>query len=283
MCQTTILGCQESVFYLSGKVQIRGLSQFAIARLLHFHNSMKHYIYAYVDPRDNVVRYVGQGQNERWLASHKHNEQYGVYPWLQCLKSLGLEPIRLIVLEYLTQKQADLWEIGLIDLIGRQCEETGPLLNLAAGGTSNKPSTETRERLSKANKNRTITAEHRKHLSEAGKGKTFTEEHRKHLSEARKNCSAETRKKLSDANKGKTSGNKGKPAWNKGKKGKPAWTKGKKAPPRSEETLKRMSDANKGKIPWNKGKKIKPHSKDARKNMSDARNKYLETISNQSI
>src|SRR5208337_5510991 len=97
---------------------------------------MNHYIYAYVDPRDNIVRYIGQGQNERWLAKHKHNEQYGVYPWLKRLKELGLEPLRFIVLEKLTKKQADRWEIDLIDLIGRQREQTGPLLNLSKGGGS---------------------------------------------------------------------------------------------------------------------------------------------------
>src|SRR5208282_3487572 len=97
---------------------------------------LKRYIYAYVDPRDNVVRYIGQGQNARWLDTHKHNEQYGVYPWLCKLKELGLEPLRFIVLEKLTNKQADRWEIDLIDLIGRQCEQTGLLLNLSKGGGS---------------------------------------------------------------------------------------------------------------------------------------------------
>ena len=191
---------------------------------------MNHYIYAYIDPRDNKIRYIGQGQGRRWLKSHKHNEQYGVWPWLQHLQSLDLEPIRFIILERLTKPQADRWEIDLIDFIGRWCEETGPLLNLTAGGSSNgqtgrKLSFETREKIANAHKGKVLTEETRRKMSErlrgntnrtgkphsaeikqkiseAGKGKKRTEETRKKMSEAATKRWA--RKKISESLKGNT-------------------------------------------------------------------------------
>jgi len=200
---------------------------------------MKHYIYAYVDPRDSKVRYIGQGQNERWLAKHKHNEQYGVWPWLQRLKELGLEPLRFIVLEKLTKKQADSWEIDLIDLIGRQCEQTGPLLNLSKGGAGSsgvKRSAATRRKLSEArkgntnskgnvpwNKGKPRSEETKMKISESlkgkpscNKGKTHTEKSRRNMSEACTHTEA-TKQKMSKSHKGKPSGRKGKTPWNKGK------------------------------------------------------------------
>ncbi len=171
----------------------------------------KHYIYCYIDPRDGIVRYIGQGQNERWVNSHKHNEQYGVYPWLQRLKALGLKPVRFIVLESLTQSQADKWEIDLIDLIGRRCEKTGPLLNLSVGGRSGssgcRRSAETLRRMSESQKGRkgkTPTAETCRKLSEALSGRTLSKSHRRKIGKANegKVRSKVTRRKLSESHKG---------------------------------------------------------------------------------
>src|SRR5208282_1705168 len=184
---------------------------------------MNHYIYAYVDPRDNIVRYIGQGQNERWLKSHKHSEQYGVYPWLKKLKAIGLEPLRFIVLEKLTKKQADRWEIDLIDLIGRQREQTGPLLNLSAGGTGGNG------HVNKGqvpwNKGKTSSEETCRKISKARKGKPSPNKG--------KTVSTETRQKQSEASKGNLN-----------------WL-GKK---HSEESRRKMSIGKKGHVPWNKGK-----------------------------
>jgi len=200
---------------------------------------LNHYIYAYVDPRDNTVRYIGQGQNKRWLKQHQNNGQYGVYPWLCKLKGLGLEPLRFIVLEKLAKKQADRWEIDLIDLIGRRIEGTGPLLNLSKGGTSGgfKHREESKQKMSEAKKGRTFSEEHKQKISEASKGKPKSEEAKRKMSEASKGKpkNEEHRRKLSEVKKGKPSGMKGKT--------------------HTEESKKKNSEAHKGKIPWNKGKK----------------------------
>ncbi len=188
---------------------------------------MKHYIYAYVDPRDNVVRYIGQGGGERWLTTHKNGKHQGVYPWLQELKLQGLEPIRFIVLDKLTKPQVDRWEIDLIDFIGRQIEQTGPLLNLSSGGGGNKGcrhGSETRRKMSHDRKgivpsDRTLQAAADSHrgkplsvsvkmkiaLSNRGntnaKGSLRSEKQKREMSNARKGKpkSAETRKKMSEA------------------------------------------------------------------------------------
>src|SRR5208282_4991800 len=96
-----------------------------------------HYVYTLTDPNNGVVKYVGQGKNRRytdWLRAKPDWEfQYGVKPWLWSLKKAGTAPTVTKVLEGLTQKQANAWEIGLIDFIGRK-KDTGPLLNIADGG-----------------------------------------------------------------------------------------------------------------------------------------------------
>jgi hypothetical protein len=98
----------------------------------------QHYIYAFLDPRDGCPRYIGQGQGVRrhWWRRVKTNVdvQYGVEPWLCKLKDLGLEPVVIVVVQGLSKPQADAWEIGLIAMIGRLADETGPLKNLSTGG-----------------------------------------------------------------------------------------------------------------------------------------------------
>ncbi len=98
----------------------------------------RHYIYTLTDPRDGVVRYVGQSKNKRyadWFRVKSDWEfQYGVRSWLWSLKKEGKEPVVNIVIEGLNQKQANAWETGLIDFIGRRWKHTGPLCNIANGG-----------------------------------------------------------------------------------------------------------------------------------------------------
>lgn len=99
-----------------------------------------------------------------------------------------------------------------------------------------------------------MTEETKQKLSEANKGKTLSEETKQKL---RKPKTEETKQKISEAKKGKTlseehkqklsESHKGLTPWNKGKKG--LWTD-------SEETKIKKSEAHKGKTPWNKGKKL---------------------------
>ena len=136
---------------------------------------MTHYIYAFIDPRDNIFRYIGQGTGRRcnWWRYVKNNdeEQYGVRPWVRRLKALGREPIVMIVAKNLTKAEANEYEIALIDLIGRSYQNTGPLLNRSAGGESGaygcKQSEATRRRTGEAVKTAHARPEVKQRHSEA--------------------------------------------------------------------------------------------------------------------
>jgi hypothetical protein len=99
---------------------------------------MNYYVYTFADPDSGIVKYVGQGKGKRcnwWRRADKGWEfKYGVKPWLWSLKKAGREPFVTKILEGLMKGQADTWEVGLIDFIGRKCKGTGPLLNIADGG-----------------------------------------------------------------------------------------------------------------------------------------------------
>src|SRR5208282_3665198 len=146
-------------------------------------------------------------------------------------KKAGTAPIVTKVLEGLTQKQANAWEIGLIDFIGRK-KDTGPLLNIADGGAGArgvKPSVESCRRRSEANRG------------------------------SKRPKSEKTRKLQSKSMKGKVPWNKGKSSWSKGKTFSEEHcknlSKASKGKPKSGKHRKSLSEAGKGKIPWNKGKK----------------------------
>jgi hypothetical protein len=120
---------------------------------------MNYKVYALLEPRVKylgVPRYIGQGADDRyqWWQGNKVDDVYGVRNWLLKLKALGLEPIVLILVDGVTRAQALAWEIGLIAMIGRRSDETGPLLNLSTGGEFGgrgcKQSAETRRKRSEA-------------------------------------------------------------------------------------------------------------------------------------
>ena len=127
---------------------------------------------------------------------------------------------------------------------------------------------ETKQKLSEANKGKTLseetkqklrkpkTEETKQKISEAKKGKTLSEETKRKISESNKkrlvekgvpfkgkHQSEETKQKISDAMKGKTFSKEHKQKISEAKKGKTL----------SEETKQKISDAMKA---WNKGKKI---------------------------
>ncbi|MGO9109260.1 MAG: hypothetical protein ACLP9L_08515 [Thermoguttaceae bacterium] len=117
-----------------------------------------HYVYAFFDPRDDILRYVGQGVGDRRKQIHRDgSSEYGVVPWIAKLKSLGKKPDPLTVVDHLTPQQANCWEVALIELVGREVNKgSGPLKNLAGGGKGPKMgshSGRTRETLSASIRN----------------------------------------------------------------------------------------------------------------------------------
>lgn len=118
-----------------------------------------HYIYVYLDPRkkgsysfgkysfEYEPFYIGKGKDKR-MYSHlrvakgfKKGKEKNDYK-INKIKSIitdGYEPIILKIVDNIqTNEEANLLEIEAISLIGKLCENKGPLLNIANGGDGGK-------------------------------------------------------------------------------------------------------------------------------------------------
>ncbi len=189
-----------------------------------------YYVYALIDPRDDVIRYIGRGTGlrYRWCLHCKCKKQKGVEPWLLGLRRLNMEPRIIKIVEGLTKKQASRREIDLIAAIGRQ--PAGSLLNIEVGGNLGrepgfKHSLKTRRLMSESARGRTVSVKTRRKIaksntgkvqsaatcekrSKSNSGKTRTTQTRLRMSEAAKarGISSKTRRKMSKARKGKKRG-----------------------------------------------------------------------------
>ncbi len=200
-------------------------------------NPNRFYTYAYLR-EDKTPYYIGKGKEDRIYSKQKN-----IKP--------PKDKSRVIYLKQnLTEEEAFKHEIYMIDVFGRKDLGTGILHNRTGGGdgtsgritseetrkriseANKNPSEETRKKMSEANKN--PSEETRRKLSESRKKRIISEETRKKKGEAHKNriFSEEQIKKLSEANKGNTN------------------SLGK---TRSDETKRKIGDANKGRKWWNDG------------------------------
>ena len=140
-------------------------------------------------------------------------------------------------------------------------------------------SEETRRKISKANKGRSIwpngrvfSEEHRQKISKANKGRLLSEETKQKMSKSRRGqgkgrtLSEEVKLKISESRKGIA-------PWNKGKVGVYSEetllriSQASKGRTFSEEARQKMSKARKGRAPWNKGV---PHTEETKRRMSEA-------------
>ena len=150
--------------------------------------------------------------------------------------------------------------------------------NLKTGGANGSPSAETRQRLSEANKGKTLSPERCKEMSELHKGKTLSPETRRKIGKARKGhegywkgkpFSSEHCRNISEALKGKSTkipSAETRRKMSKAKKGvdNPRYWQGKK---RSAETRKKMSESAKKRPSNRKGQKL---SEEQRKRLSES-------------
>lgn len=97
------------------------------------------YVYVYKDPRpsnNQRVVYVGKGTGDRawqhWRKAVHRNKGFGNF--LALLRRDKLEPIIEIVQDSLSEAEAFVEEMRLIELYGRRDLKTGYLFNLTAGG-----------------------------------------------------------------------------------------------------------------------------------------------------
>ena len=80
--------------------------------------SLGFYVYAYVDPTNLEIRYIGKGSGNRALSHLDSSEESEKFEWIQGLKTGGKEPRIDIIARNLTEENALLIERSLIDVIG---------------------------------------------------------------------------------------------------------------------------------------------------------------------
>jgi len=97
----------------------------------------EYYIYAYKDPRNNEIKYIGKGKGDRmythWKRRHFHWNQL-FKEFLIDLESLSLEPIIEIMQSNLTNSEAYINEFIEIKRYGRILyDDDGILFNISTG------------------------------------------------------------------------------------------------------------------------------------------------------
>lgn len=81
-------------------------------------DSLGYYVYAYVDPRNDLIRYIGKGKGERALAHLIDEGDSQKTRWIKQLKELNIKPRIDILARNLSEKQSFRIERTLIDAIG---------------------------------------------------------------------------------------------------------------------------------------------------------------------
>lgn len=155
-------------------------------------------IYALLDPRDASVRYIGKTVSEplrRWASHLCQLSRTYKWFWICALKIEGLKPAWQ-TLEVIPAGED--WEARERAWIARGRAEGWPLTNLTDGGdgwpAGYKHTAASREKMSRVQSGRKVSAEARANLSRATSGVLHWNFGR-HLSE-------ETKKRISIANKG---------------------------------------------------------------------------------
>lgn len=102
---------------------------------------MDFYVYAYIDPTDYQVFYIGKGKDDRYLKhlyeNYSNTENKKKYARIKSLKNKGLRPIIIKIVENLSETDAYSIEEKLIAFFGRKdLDEGGCLTNICL---SNKP------------------------------------------------------------------------------------------------------------------------------------------------
>jgi len=76
------------------------------------------YVYAYIDPNNSQIRYIGKGTGNRALSHINSRDDSEKVKWIQSLRKRGQEPQIDIIARNLTEVVALLVERSLIDAIG---------------------------------------------------------------------------------------------------------------------------------------------------------------------
>lgn len=176
------------------------------------------YIYKHIRLDRNEVFYIGKGTNTRGNYSRSKSKNRDNSHWHNVVNKHGYK-IEIVV-ENLTEQEANEKEMQYILDYGRIDLSTGTLVNMTAGGDGSighKHTEEAKKKMSEATKGntrwlgKTHTEEAKKKISDAKKGnntwlgKKHTEESKKKNSKSNKGkkMSDEAKKKISEFHKGK--------------------------------------------------------------------------------
>ena len=143
----------------------------------------KYYVYELIDPDSKLPFYVGKGKNNRMFSHECHvnngnipNNNKHLYNKIQKILLSNNEIIYHKTYENLNEKDAFKKEIDRINEIGIE-----NLCNLTEGGNGGTPTTEIRNKISNANKDRIVTEKTKQkiRLSLKNKYKNMTLDERK--------------------------------------------------------------------------------------------------------
>ena len=97
-----------------------------------FAETLGHYVYVYVDPRDKKPFYIGKGQGNRALGHlhDVHDPNHEKAEKIQEIRDAGMEPDIYLLRHGMTDAEARMVEAAAIDLIG-----VGKLTNKMRGAT----------------------------------------------------------------------------------------------------------------------------------------------------
>jgi group I intron endonuclease len=158
--------------------------------------------------------YVGQTTGslaKRWAEHQSYARRGKTTPLYDSMRKHGFSNFVCEILEtVMFRKELNLRECYFTDLLHAFYPE-GYVLKKGSGREA-ECSIETRSRISRVTKGRTVSNETRKKISETLKGRVMSEEVKKKISEANigKHSSVETARKISIANKGKIHRDRGK-------------------------------------------------------------------------
>jgi hypothetical protein len=185
-----------------------------------------YYVYAYLDPRkpgkyvyDNIVFdfepfYIGKGRGNRILRGLSDKNHCFKTNKIKSIKSEGLTPIALKIIERLSDEEVIVSEIYYIKKIGRADLKEGPLTNLTDGGDGNRRffSIETRQKISKAHQGKKLSIDTKNKIRESLTGRKLSEKSKQKISVSLKgrntwmigkHLSEDAKQKISNANKGR--------------------------------------------------------------------------------